>query len=186
MDEHHNRLCRASLNQQHTKEALPPFIKKIWAAASVFAQSLVFVYFHMCVKMLLSKLFGGRRDKVIIESLFCFFSSLLSGSDVGVITKKQTVLRERLMPSDERQVQVRCWMRRRSRRKWQRGRLREHRFESRGDDWVNPRALSHPILSFTEQHRAEDRKGCEHSHMLLARSPSLMIWKGGQGQIELI
>lgn len=28
---------------------------------------------------------------------------------------------------------------------------------------------------------AEDQKGCEHSHMLLANSPGLMIWKRGLG-----
>lgn len=54
------------------------------------------------------------------------------------------------------------------------------------DLWVNPRGLSHPILTFTEQHWVEDRTGCEHSHMLLASSPSLMFWKGGLCQIVLI
>lgn len=61
------------------------------------------------------------------------------------------------------------------------GCLGERGFESGGDDCVNPTGLSHPILSFTEQDRAEDQKGCERSHMLLANSPSLMIWKGGLG-----
>ena len=46
---------------------------------------------------------------------------------------------------------------------------------------LSPPALSNSILSFTEQDRAEDQKGCERSHMLLANSPSLMIWKGGLG-----
>lgn len=55
--------------------------------------------------MLLSEIFGGRGDKVIhLISLFCLFSDLVSVSDVcvsGEKNKKQTVLRERLMPSDE-------------------------------------------------------------------------------------
>lgn len=74
--------------------------------------------------------------------------------------------------------------------KRERGYLLLHRFEFRGDestaDWVNPTGLSHPILGFTEHNRAEDQKGCECSHMLLANSPSLMIRKRGLGKIGLI
>lgn len=77
VDEHRNRLCRASLNQQHTKEASPHF-RKFKQAASVFAQSAVNVYFHICVKMLLSKILGGIGDKVIhLISLFRLFPDLV-------------------------------------------------------------------------------------------------------------
>lgn len=179
------------------QRGIPPSFKKLKQAASVFAQSAANVYFHICVKMLLSEIFGGRGDKVIhLISLFCLFSDLVSVSDVCVSgKKKQTVLRERLMPSDERvsvsgeggvlKEEVDLWkVGRDGRRKRKRGVWEST--ESRGDDWVNPRGLSHPILGFTEQRRAEDQKGCERSHMLLASSPGLMIWKGGLGQIELI
>lgn len=60
-------------------------------AASVFAQSAVNVYFHICVKMLLSKILGGRRDKVIhLISLFCLFSDLVSVSDIRLCSGKKT------------------------------------------------------------------------------------------------
>lgn len=44
----------------YQRSIAPIYKTKFRAAASVFAQSLVNVYFHICVKMLLSKFFGGR------------------------------------------------------------------------------------------------------------------------------
>lgn len=181
------------------QRGIPPSFKKFKQAASVFAQSAANVYFHICVKMLLSEIFGGRGDKVIhLISLFCLFSDLVSVSDVCVSGKKnrQCCVRGSCLLTSVSPCQVRagCWKRRWICGKW--GETVEERrkrkrgvwesTESRGDDWVNPRGLSHPILGFTEQRRAEDQKGCERSHMLLASSPGLMIWKGGLGQIELI
>lgn len=88
----HNRLCRTSLNPQHTKEASSHF-QKFKQAASAFAQSAVKIYFHISVKILLSKMLGGTGDKVILLiSLFCLFSYLASVSDVCVLGKTDGVV----------------------------------------------------------------------------------------------
>lgn len=99
------------------QRGIPPSFKKFKQAASVFAQSAANVYFHICVKMLLSEIFGGRGDKVIhLISLFCLFSDLVSVSDVCVSGKKnrQCCVRGSCLLTSVSPCQVRagCWKRR--------------------------------------------------------------------------
>lgn len=120
--------------------------KKFREADSVFAQSAVDVYFHICVKMLLSKFFGGRGDKVFhLISFFCLFSNLLSVSECLRSGKNRQCcmrgschLTSCIPVSGEgevlnKEVDLRK-VGRDGKRKRERGRLGEHRFESRGDD----------------------------------------------------
>lgn len=54
-----------------------------------------------------------------------------------------------------------------------------------GDDRFNPRGLSHPILSFNEQHAAKDWKWCDRSHMLPANRLNDLERRPAPNQIHL-
>lgn len=179
------------INQQHTKDASPPPFFRDSNKLLVCLLRAVNVSFHICIKMLLSKLLGRTGDKVIhviSPPDLASVSEFLGKKKYSVTWKERVSLSGGARASNEsvdlRKVGRDC-NRKRGRESWEVGCLGVHRFEFRGDesatDWVNPTGLSHPILSSTEQDRAEDQKGCEYSHMLLANSLSLMIWKRGLG-----